>query len=143
MSSWNCNIGKFLTFLELPIISICQLSNLMTAVLLILVGIPFIINFITSREKRYMAHQFYNQLHKILVEAQAHRAERTDFHDGRFGWEVYEEQTLLDSVNELRRQLGKSPVTADDIERAGIRAGGHVDYTQKFALYCSELVEVE
>lgn len=82
----------------------------------------------------------YELLHNTLVNAQVHRAERTEFKDGRFEWNTYEMEELLQFVNVLRHALRKPPVTFSDIEKIESRAGGHVDYTHQLALYATDLV---
>jgi hypothetical protein len=83
-----------------------------------------------------------------LMKAQDTRKERQEFivsnnPDEKYpeiGWVVYERQVMLDAVNHERKQLGLDPRPITDIVKVETQATGHVDYTRKFALYCSELV---
>lgn len=43
-------------------------------------------------------------------------------------------------VNSRRTAVGKPPLILDEIRRVESSARGHTDYTEKFALYCVELV---
>lgn len=48
---------------------------------------------------------------------------------------------MHDRVNVLRGRLGLGPARPADLARAESLACGHIDYTQKFALHCAELVQ--
>jgi len=56
-------------------------------------------------------------------------------------WHVAEMKAMLEAVNDIRRQLGYSPVSLREIIRADSYASGHYDYSAKFALYCAELAK--
>jgi hypothetical protein len=90
------------------------------------------------RDRMYI----YNDIHDALITAQLHRGERKtyDVRSGEFEWTKYERQIAADKVNEFRNLMNKSPVEQKRIDRAESSASGHVDYTQKFALCCMELV---
>lgn len=55
-------------------------------------------------------------------------------------WVLYEQYRMLEAVNLLRAARGLSCVSANDIRRADRLASGHVDWLDKFSLYCAELV---
>jgi hypothetical protein len=55
-------------------------------------------------------------------------------------WIQFERLMMLATVNAFRADRGLPLRTLTDIERAEQMASGHIDYTKKFALYCSELV---
>jgi hypothetical protein len=54
-------------------------------------------------------------------------------------WERFERETMLAAVNEERARRNLSPATADQIQGADSQASGHIDYVDKFALYCAEI----
>jgi len=54
-------------------------------------------------------------------------------------WVLYERETMLWAVNDLRQASGFEPVSIDSIARAEQMAVGHVDYGTKFPLYCAEI----
>lgn len=57
-------------------------------------------------------------------------------------WRTYEMLVMWKTVNRMRVDgHEKPPVPFSDIEDAERQASGHSDYTKKFALYCSELVD--
>lgn len=82
----------------------------------------------------------FEEIKAVIVEAQQHRVERRDLVDGIPEWILFEREQAMDAVNRLRARLGKGPTVMPMVERAESRAAGHVDYTQKFALGCADLV---
>ena len=54
-------------------------------------------------------------------------------------WVIYERKLMLDEVNRFRESKGLDPVGENDILRVEQLAVGHVDYAEKFSLYCAEL----
>jgi hypothetical protein len=56
-------------------------------------------------------------------------------------WMVYEREVMLKAVNEERVRLGLARISITDIQKAEYHALDHSDYTEKFALYCAELVQ--
>jgi phosphopantetheine adenylyltransferase len=84
-------------------------------------------------------YALYSRLHRTLVRAQEERPLRDEFVDGELEWVTYERETMHTAVNEARAELGYQPVDVTAIERAEQSAGGHFDYTKKYALYCAEL----
>lgn len=54
-------------------------------------------------------------------------------------WVVFEAQGMHSEVNRIRAEAGQPEVSMDDIWRVEGSAKGHVDYSRKFALYCTEL----
>lgn len=55
-------------------------------------------------------------------------------------WVLYERNCMLKLVNLLRAERGIPGVDAAEVERADQLATGHVDWFDKFPLYCAELV---
>ncbi|MFD8609751.1 hypothetical protein [Streptomyces sp. NPDC059631] len=45
------------------------------------------------------------------------------------------------TVNEIRAEHGLPPVPLEEILRVEQQAGGHSDYSLKFAFYCAELAQ--
>lgn len=56
-------------------------------------------------------------------------------------WHTYEMAVMLVEVNFIREQRGLTLATMAVLERVERQAVGHSDYTNKFALYASELAE--
>jgi len=56
-------------------------------------------------------------------------------------WVLYERELMLRLVNEERVKAGKAPISIEDVFKAEQQAFGRADYTSKFALYCTELVQ--
>jgi|GEM_PF-3306331 len=81
---------------------------------------------------------YRDQLHHKLEQALIAQAKKRDQDPN---WIETERNVMLAIVNERRVELGKSPVTAEEIERVEQAAVGHFDYGHKFALYCTELAE--
>jgi hypothetical protein len=55
-------------------------------------------------------------------------------------WVLYERAQMLVTINQARREQGKAPLADDTVMRAERLACGHVDYAEKYALYCAEIV---
>lgn len=55
-------------------------------------------------------------------------------------WIKKELEALLDATNKELANIGKEPVTIEDIHRVERMARGRRDYRLKVALYCEELV---
>jgi hypothetical protein len=55
-------------------------------------------------------------------------------------WIQSELNALLIATNKELANIGKEPVTIEDIRRVELMAQGHIDYRLKVALYCEELV---
>lgn len=89
-----------------------------------------------------MEKHHYDYLYSVLRTAQNSRG----YFPG-IEWIEYEKLTMLQAVNRLisvetRFSLNEPPkVTLEQIEFAEGRAAGHIDYTRKFVLYCTELVQ--
>jgi hypothetical protein len=79
-----------------------------------------------------MLRQMCDDFLAILSVAQDERKHRTD-------WVAYEQNVMLDLVNEERVKRGLSLVTLADVQRVEQFAVGHCDYSHKFSLYCAEL----
>lgn len=60
--------------------------------------------------------------------------------EGREGWIVRERQAMWHTVCVERAKLGLEPVALVEVERVERSAVGHIDYADKFALRCAELV---
>ncbi len=86
-----------------------------------------------------------DNMRHILVQAQTERATRRSFEldpveqQSVCGWELFERRAMLAAVNGERASRGLAPVAERDIVDAERSAVGHVDYTDKFALYCARL----
>ena len=85
-----------------------------------------------------MRHTYRNKLHhsfhELLITEAKKRHERED-------WITMERTAMWEAVNRHRTQVGKEPVTVEEVERVEQLAVGHTDYGTKYALYCTELVE--
>lgn len=68
-----------------------------------------------------------------LAAAQAKRDQSAD-------WIRFEQRSMLDAVNLERGARALPPIDLATLERAEAMAVGHTDYSDKFALYCTELV---
>jgi hypothetical protein len=55
-------------------------------------------------------------------------------------WIKDERTTMLSIVNGERRKRGAAPMEISQIESVEGRAMAHVDYVEKYALYCAQLV---
>lgn len=90
----------------------------------------------------YRARQAaFHDLRDALIRAQDERPHLQGIvRDGELEWIAYERAVMTDRVNMLRSRRGLGPVSSDVVRRAEDRAVGHVDYTQKFAIGCADLV---
>jgi len=77
------------------------------------------------------------QFEKILSNVQKLRPQKSKWAGSELQWVIDERKTMLDAVNSERFRRGLPAVI--DIGKAERSAMGHVDYTQKFALYCAEM----
>jgi hypothetical protein len=87
-----------------------------------------------------------DQLRHVLRAAMLHRdrlewqTEVTAPDGGReLAWIVYERRAMHNETNRIRSEAGLPYLPIEDIERAESLASGHIDYFQKFTLYCAEL----
>lgn len=82
-------------------------------------------------------------MRQTLGNAMDHRDQRPDLvSDGPRtvpAWVHYEREQMTTAVNAARTNRGLEPVTLEDVARVERMACGHVDYFQKYALYCAEL----
>ena len=62
---------------------------------------------------------------------------------GKPAWMRYELLGMWWSVNGYRTAWGRDPLPLSEVERVEQMASGHIDYTQKFAAYCADLVMKE
>lgn len=81
-----------------------------------------------------------NYFAKVLTTAAKERNDRNDFVGNEIGWAVYERDCMFDAVTRERAKLGKGSVPYDEVRRAEYGAVGHIDYVQKYSLYCAFLV---
>lgn len=89
----------------------------------------------------------HTHFQEFLAKLQKERSQRPDFIDvvirGRISkepsWAVFEVQGMHTEVNRFRAGVGQPEVSMDDIWRVEGSARGHVDYSRKFSLYCTEL----
>ena len=86
-----------------------------------------------------MTRALYEQMHAVLVAAQAERPQRQAMVGDEPEWVRYERDTMWQAVNAARADHGLPPALLTDILRAENSAVGHSDYTAKYALYCAEL----
>jgi hypothetical protein len=93
----------------------------------------------TGAEHREYLRTF-EEIKNALVAAQKERDVRRNLVDGQPAWIYHERARACDVVNQIRARMGKDPVATPLVVRAEMRAAGHVDYTQKFALGCADLV---
>ncbi len=84
-------------------------------------------------------YTYRNKLHHSFHELLSAEAEKRD---QRKDWIVAERTAMWEAVNRHRTQLGKESLTIEDVERVEQSAVGHTDYATKYALYCTELVEI-
>jgi uncharacterized protein YkwD len=76
---------------------------------------------------------------KVLMEAQKLRPMKSKWIGTELQWVIDERKTMLDAVNAERFRRGLPPVA--NVDKAERCAMGHIDYTQKFALYCVEMCD--
>jgi hypothetical protein len=85
----------------------------------------------------------HNRFRDVLIEATGARNQ----HQGvvetvwgpEIGWVIYERICMLTAVNVARAERGYPPVDIEAVRRADQYATGHVDWLDKFSLYCAEL----
>jgi hypothetical protein len=87
--------------------------------------------------------QLRDQFRTVLLAAAKERGKRPEAIHTEFGpeweWMRFEREAMLAAVNDERARRNLPPVTAGQVQTANIQAGGHVDYADKFALYCAEI----
>jgi hypothetical protein len=88
--------------------------------------------------------QRFNKFYSALVTAQDMRdCMPMRDHETPY-WNTYEMLTMWSMVNRMRKwAYDRPPVPYAEVKRVEQMAAGHIDYTKKFALYCSELVDLE
>lgn len=83
----------------------------------------------------------YQDLRLALARAQDERPNRQQFtQDGELEWVAYERNVMVDRVNLLRSRRALPPVDSATVRRKESLAEGHIDYSQKFAIGCADLV---
>ena len=80
-----------------------------------------------------------DQMLRVLGKAQELRPQKQERLGNEPEWIIYERKVMFEAVNAVRLQRDCAPVTIEAMRRAEGCAAGHVDYSQKFALYCAEL----
>lgn len=87
-------------------------------------------------------HLRYDQFKSALRAAMSQRTYLPFEEQDSPYWNTYEMLVMWKEVN-MKRMEGHDlpPVPFSAIERVEQMAAGHVDYFDKFALYCSELVD--
>jgi hypothetical protein len=65
--------------------------------------------------------------------------------DGRreLAWSLFEQNGMLEEVNEIREERGFVHTTLPSIQEAERLCVGHADYAKKWALYCAEIAMKE
>lgn len=93
----------------------------------------------TVDQRQAMRDRFKQVLRAAMAERPQRRDEvRTD--DGlELAWVLFERQEMFAAVNQVRAEQGHPPVGMDRVRQVEQMACGHVDYFEKFALYCAEL----
>lgn len=86
--------------------------------------------------QKYKRLALIELLRSHLQAAQAKRHEFTSPH----GWWRHEMEKMLDHVNWYRAMYDKDPLPMKTLLRMESCASGHVDYSHKLALYCTDLV---
>jgi len=90
-----------------------------------------------------------DHFYSVLSEAQTQRSDRQSFkHDPFEGrdvpeWMLFERKVMLDEVNRWRENHGAQLLTERQLVKAERLAVGHIDYAQKFSLYCARLAQGE
>jgi hypothetical protein len=85
----------------------------------------------------------WDRFKRVLRTAMAERGARSDEvrAEGGYlpGWVLFERQEMFAAVNRARAEQGRTAVPMDAVERVEQMACGHVDYFDKYTLYCAEL----
>ena len=86
--------------------------------------------------------QRFKKFLEALEKAQKKRPEKSNWlSNSEIEWMVFERETMLNLINSERKSIGKNPIDMNKVIKVENQAVGHFDYSRKFALYCSELVE--
>ena len=75
----------------------------------------------------------------VLNDAQQHRPEKSKRIGDELEWVIYEREMMLQAVNAVRLQRKQPQITVEEVYRVEELAVGHIDYSEKFALYCAQL----
>lgn len=86
-----------------------------------------------------MLRKLMDDFLRVLSDAQRHRSKKSKWVGDELEWVIYEREVMLQAVNAVRLQRERPQVTVKEVHRVERCATGHVDYSQKFALYCAEL----
>jgi hypothetical protein len=82
----------------------------------------------------------FRELRDVLTAATKVRHLRPGFVDGDLEWVTFERSVMHDATNTIRARYQKPPVSVAEILVAENRACGHIDYVQKYAIGCADLV---
>lgn len=93
-----------------------------------------------TRERLALRDHFLTHLRLLAAE----RPRRPNLVDTRFGpeleWMGWEREQMAAEVNKQRAERGLPPIPSHKVDYAEQWASGHIDYAEKFALNCAELV---
>ena len=85
-----------------------------------------------------------DRFRELLLRLAAERGQRPDIVQTAFGpepeWVGHERAEMHAAVNRALAERCLPPVDIVPVYRADQRAAGHVDYCDKFPLYCAEIV---
>lgn len=77
----------------------------------------------------------------VLAQCPRDNWELVSTSDGdELGWVVETWFAMSDEIERRRVLLGRPPVLLQAVQDADRMASGHIDYAEKFSLYCAELV---
>jgi len=76
---------------------------------------------------------------RVLGNAQKLRSEKVGRIGDEYEWMLHEHKVMLQTVNAIRLQRERPLVEIEEVRRVEGLATGHIDYSQKFALYCVHL----
>lgn len=98
---------------------------------------------IPLREKLALRDHLLN----VLIDAAKERDKRPDVLATPYGmecaWAAFERSVMVDEVNRYREARMLPPIDPHDVRRADSLSAGHVDWAEKFALYCAEIAMKE
>jgi hypothetical protein len=84
-----------------------------------------------------------------FIELASHRDERQEIIQSgaasglEMGWVLFERHGMLEEVNRIREERGLMRTTLGPVWQAERLCVGHVDYAEKWALYCAEIAMKE
>lgn len=86
-------------------------------------------------------HRNLRELYAALSTATAERHLRSGWVDGDLEWVHHERSVMHDKTNAILARAGMPPASEEQIRSAESRAMGHVDYVQKFAMGCTDIIQ--